>query len=87
MSLAPDCGIALWKRPRALGIASSAPTLIPPALSPKIVTLSGSPPNAAMLSLTQRSAITWSASPSAPVPGNRPSVASRRFRNPNAPSR
>ena len=54
MSLAPDCGIALWNRPRAPGDASRAPTLMPPALSPKIVTLSGSPPNAAMFSFTQR---------------------------------
>ena len=38
------------------GVASSVPTLMPPADSPKIVTFPGSPPNAAMLSRTHSSA-------------------------------
>jgi hypothetical protein len=40
--------------------------LAPPALSPNIVTLFGFPPNAAILSRTQRSAATWSFSPLLP---------------------
>ena len=53
---APDWGIARWKSPFALGVPMSVPTLMPPADSPKIVTLLGSPPNAAMLSRTHSSA-------------------------------
>ena len=52
--------IACAKSPLAAGTASSVATACAPALSPKIVTLSGSPPNTAMLSRTQRSAITRS---------------------------
>jgi hypothetical protein len=44
------------KSPFALGVPMSVPTLMPPADSPKIVTLLGSPPNAAMLSRTHSSA-------------------------------
>ena len=44
--------------------------LIPPADSPKIVTSSGSPPNAAMLSRTHSSAATWSRMPALPEPAN-----------------
>ena len=47
-------------RPLAAGTASRVATACAPALSPKIVTLSGSPPNTAMLSRTHRSAITRS---------------------------
>ena len=43
--------------PSAAGTASSVATACAPALSPKIVTLSGSPPNTAMLSRTHRSAM------------------------------
>ena len=50
----------LGKRPLASGMARSVATACAPALSPKIVTLSGSPPKAAMFSRTQRSAITRS---------------------------
>ena len=52
----PDCTIAWWNRPCAAGRPRSVPTLIPPADSPKMVTWSGSPPNAAMLSRTHSSA-------------------------------
>ena len=45
--------IACAKSPLAAGTASSVATACAPALSPKIVTLSGSPPNTAMLSRTQ----------------------------------
>jgi hypothetical protein len=55
---APDCGIAFVKSPFADGVAMSVPTLIPPADSPKIVTLDGSPPKFAMLSRTHSSAAT-----------------------------
>ena len=44
--------MALRNRPFALGVASRVPTLIPPADSPKIVTLFASPPKLAMLALT-----------------------------------
>ena len=43
--------------------AISALTEIDPADSPAIVTFAGSPPNAAMLSLTHCSAATWSSIP------------------------
>ena len=49
----PLCTMARRKRPRAAGQPSSAATLKPPADSPKMVTLSGSPPKAAMFSCTQ----------------------------------
>lgn len=52
--------IALAKRSFAAGTASNVATACAPALSPKIVTLSGSPPNTAMFSRTQRRAITKS---------------------------
>ena len=48
--------MALWKSPAASGEAISALTANDPADSPKIVTLPGSPPNAAMLSFTHCSA-------------------------------
>jgi len=50
--------MALWNRPFAAGTASRVPILIPPADSPNRVTLSGSPPKAAMLSRTQVRAAT-----------------------------
>ena len=50
---APLWRMARWNNPSARGEASSTLTDIAPADSPKRVTLSGSPPNAAMLSLTQ----------------------------------
>jgi hypothetical protein len=59
----PLCTIAPWNRPRAGGDWSSATTFRAPALSPKIVTLSGLPPNAAMFVFTQRSARTRSSVP------------------------
>ena len=43
-----------------------SPTETPPALSPKMVMLSGFPPNAAMLSLTHCRAISWSNMPALP---------------------
>ena len=50
---APLSPIAFWNRPFASGEAICALTENDPALSPKMVTLPGSPPNAAMLSCTQ----------------------------------
>ena len=41
--------MALWNRPFAAGDVISRCTAMPPALSPKMVTLFGSPPKAAML--------------------------------------
>ena len=48
--------MALANRPRASGAAIRYITLSAPADSPAMVTLAGSPPNAAMLRFTQRSA-------------------------------
>ena len=62
-SAAPLWVMARRKRPSARGTARSVPTLIAPADSPKIVTLSGSPPKAAMLSRTHSSAAIWSRRP------------------------
>jgi len=63
------------------------PTLIAPADSPKTVTLPGSPPKAAMFSLTQASAASWSSNPklAATPPSSRASAG--RCRKPSAPSR
>jgi len=58
--------MALWNNPSAAGTASKAVTLMAPADSPKIVTLLGSPPKAAMLSRTHRNAATWSSRPALP---------------------
>ena len=55
--------MALWKSPRASGEATRVFTEPPPADSPKIVTFPGSPPKAATLSLTHRSAAIWSRVP------------------------
>src|SRR4029077_1527402 len=55
--------IALSYRPLAVGDASWWQMLDPPADSPKMVTLFGSPPNAPMLRRTQRIAACWSWSP------------------------
>ena len=57
--------------PRAAGVPSSVPTLAAPADSPKTVTRSGSPPNAAMQSRTHSSAAIWSRMPALPEPGER----------------
>ena len=83
----PDCTIAWWNSPCAAGRPSSVATLMPPADSPKIVTRSGSPPNAAMLSRTHSSASTWSRIPAFPEPATSSPKRSSRCRNPNAPSR
>ena len=56
----PLCTIARRKSPLAPGVPSSEATLNAPADSPKIVTLAGSPPKAAMLSRTHISAACWS---------------------------
>ena len=59
----PDIEIALWKSPLDLSVTSKEKTLCPPADSPKIVTLSGSPPKRAIFSFTQ-----WSAAIMSKVP-------------------
>ena len=59
----PLSPIARTKSPFASGEATSALTEAEPADSPKIVTLSGSPPKAAMLRFTHWSAAIWSMSP------------------------
>ena len=55
-------GARLW----AWASPGIAPDM-PPALSPHSVTRSGSPPNAAMLSLTQAMASCWSSRPKLPA--------------------
>jgi len=52
----PLSRMARLNSPVASGDATSTPTLIPPADSPKIVTRDGSPPNFAMLRFTHCSA-------------------------------
>lgn len=77
---APLWAIARRKRPSAHGIESRLATLMAPADSPKIVTLSGSPPNEAMDSRTHSSAATWSSSPrlaGAPATWAKPSTPRR----------
>ena len=64
---APLCAIARWNRPLRGGHAEQRRHLIAPADSPKIVTLPGSPPKAAMLSRTHSSAATWSSMPELPT--------------------
>jgi hypothetical protein len=74
------CAMARRNSPRALGIDRSAAMQPAPADSPKTVTRSGSPPNAAMLSCTHRSAATWSSSPrvsGAPAMRAKPSAPTR----------
>ena len=84
---APLCRMARWNRPAGRRDARAAwPTLIAPADSPKIVTRSGSPPNAATLSRTHSSAATWSRMPALPEPSN-PSAMPSRCRNPSTPRR
>jgi hypothetical protein len=63
----PLSEMAAWKSPLLRGDNTWKWTDMPPALSPKIVTLSGSPPNAAMFLCTQRRASVWSFS--AKLPG------------------
>lgn len=46
----PDWKMALWKSRPAKRVAVSVAQLKPPADSPKMVTLAGSPPKLAMLS-------------------------------------
>lgn len=62
-SMGPLSTMARSKRPSASGLAMRSSMLIPPADSPKTVTLPGSPPNAPMLSCTHSSAATWSRRP------------------------
>ena len=52
----PDSIIPFWKRPFPDGIEIKDCTETPPADSPKMVTLFGSPPNAAILFFTHFSA-------------------------------
>jgi hypothetical protein len=59
----PLSAIALENRPNAVGEAMFVQTLAPPADSPKIVTLPGSPPNENALPCTQRIAACWSIRP------------------------
>ena len=59
---------ALLKYGAALGIAYRHDVFPPPPDSPKIITLAGSPPNAAMFRCTQRSPSTMSRTPLFPEP-------------------
>ena len=55
-----DSAIAFWNRPRASGASISSRIEMPPALSPPMVMLFGSPPKLAMLAFTHLSAAIWS---------------------------
>ena len=59
----PLCMMARLKYLCASSISASREQLEPPADSPKMVTLSGSPPNPPMFSCTHFRAIIWSMSP------------------------
>ena len=84
---APDWTMARPKRPADAGSANCTDALIPPALSPKIVTRDGSPPNAEMWSRTHRSASAWSPSPRFALPAHSSPPIGSRCRNPSAPRR
>ena len=60
------CKSQYGNKPFDIGDSRSRCTLAPPALSPKMVTFPGSPPNCAMFCWTQRRAITWSFRPLLP---------------------
>ena len=60
---APLSPIARWNNPFASGEAINSLTENDPALSPKIVTFPGSPPNAAIFFFTHSRAATWSSNP------------------------
>ena len=79
---APLWMAAALKRPRALGMARRVETLAPPPDSPKIVTLPGSPPNAAILSRTQERAAIMSSMPALPECIHRAPPMSSRCRKP-----
>ena len=83
---APDWAMALWNRPSAASIASRLVTDIDPADSPKIVTLPGSPPKAAMLSRTHSRAAIWSSRPQLAEPATESSSHPSSMK-PKAPSR
>ena len=85
---APLSLIARWNSPFATGDPARPPTMAAPADSPKIVTLFGSPPKAAMFVFTQRSTAMLSASAWLPE-ALRPDsfVSSGCEKKPNAPRR
>jgi hypothetical protein len=62
-TIGPLSPITRWNSPFASGEVASSDASIAPADWPKSVTLPGSPPNAATLSRTQRSAAIWSRIP------------------------
>ncbi len=83
-----DSATARWNSPLAGGEVISMFTDQPPADSPMIVTLPGSPPKAAMLRRTHSSAATWSIRPKFPTrspPASR--VSAWWAKNPKRPSR
>ena len=73
--------MALWNSPLARGVMAIRVTEAAPESSPKIVTLSGSPPNLPMLAFTQLRTMTWSRRPWLP-----PAVLSSVVRKPRGPS-
>ena len=78
----PRCGLcrmARWKRPRVSAVDMRAAIAWAPADSPNTVTRPGSPPKAAMLRCTQRSAAIWSIT--ARFAGETPAI----LRKPNTP--
>ena len=83
----PLCTIALWNNPRACGIAIRVLTFAAPPDWPKIVTFAGSPPKNAMLSWTQRSAVTRSSMPTLPDSAYSAPPMWPRYRKPNTFSR
>ena len=86
MVMPPEKAIAFWKRPANRGLVSIAITSRPPAEKPEMVMLSASPPNCAMLSLTQSSAFAMSSRVKLPV-SSLPRQRAGRQLKPNRPSR
>jgi hypothetical protein len=76
-------GDGLVNNPFAAGIPISVVTFPPPPDCPKIVTLPGSPPNAATLSRTHSSDCTRSSIPTLPELAYRSSPNDERSRNPS----
>lgn len=79
--------MALWNSLRASGDAISANTLCAPADSPKMVTLSGSPPNTAMFFCTHLSAAIWSSRPKFIGPFGRSASSAGCAKKPSWPRR
>ena len=78
--------IALWNRPFERGDTKSAATENPPADSPNIVILDGSPPKFSIFSLTQCKALIWSSKPKLVLNSSSLSFIDGWAKKPNSPN-